>query len=159
MEKVVRHIIPILFAATSILCFVCGIHIQRTEAFAEQSMVLYQFCHVNIWHVLANLACLYTIASSTFRTSWHTWLAAYVISAFVPCMSPTEGMSGLLYALMGIISWQAADTRKFHLWCIGFMGICFLFPHTVNGWLHVFCYLAGVMYGLATVIYKLEFKK
>lgn len=151
-----KHIVAIVFAVLSVVLYVCGIHFQRTDVFAEQSMALYQFCHVNIWHLLGNMSALYSIESSSFKASWKTWLLAYLVSALIPCESPTEGMSGLLYAVMGIISWQAANTKVFHMWCAVFIGVCFLFPNAVNGWLHVWCYLAGVMIGLADVIWKME---
>lgn len=127
--------------------FTMGVHIQNGSDYGLAGRMMYQFCHVNIWHLVGNMAALYSIESSKFKTIPEYWVAAYAVSILTPCFYPTEGMSGLLYAMMGIISWQALYKMKFHMWCIGFMGICFLFPNSVNAWLHIFCYSAGVLYG------------
>lgn len=150
--------VAILFAVVSVVLFVCGIHTPRGDSFIEPNMMLYQFSHVNIWHMLANLTCLYSISSSRFRVTWRTWLTAYAISAIIPCAQPTEGMSGLLYAVLGIISWQSANTNKYHLWCAFFIGICFLFPNAISGWLHVWCYIGGVLIGLVGIIDRIGLK-
>lgn len=138
------RVAAILIALLCILMFAFGYHIQNGTDNGLRGMLLYQFCHVNIWHLLGNMAALYSIESSKFRTPMVYWLLAYVISVVAPCTHPTEGMSGMLYAMMGILSWQAAYKMKFHMWCAGFMAVCFLFPNSINAWIHVYCYGVGV---------------
>lgn len=135
-----------VFAAFAIVFYAFCIHIQAGSSEGIIGSLLYPFCHVSIFHLLGNLIALHSISASPLKNPTYTWLAAYIISAIVPCYAPTEGMSGLLYAEMGILSWQVAVKWKFHLWCAGFMAVCFLFPNAINGWIHVWCYLSGVLF-------------
>ena len=146
-----KHVVPFILAAFSIVFYLFGFHIQAGSSEGIIGSTLYQFCHVSIWHLLGNLIALQSITASPFRTPSWTWVAAYFVSVVVPCGSPTEGLSGLLYAEMGILSWQALYKWKFHAWCIGFMAICFLFPNAINAWIHVWCYAGGVLIGLVAL--------
>lgn len=139
-----RHAVPLAMGIASVACYAFGVHVPRTSACVEAGMVAYQFCHVSIWHLLGNLSALLSIERSGLRTEWWSWLLAYAISALFPCSATTEGMSGLLYAMLGQLSWQATEKRKYHAWCGVFMAVCFLMPHSINGWLHVWCYGLGV---------------
>ena len=146
-----RYILPIWIATLSIVFFCFGIHIQAGSTEGIIGRVFYLFCHVNIFHLAGNLIALHSISASAFRTDWKVFLTSYIISIAVPCSAPTEGMSGLLYAAMGILSWQALYKWKFHLWCIGFMALCFFFPQ-INAMIHVWCYALGIAIGYCSLV-------
>lgn len=68
----------------------------------------------------------------------------------MPCadtlLLPTIGLSGVCYALMGRISFMVARKWYYQGWMAFYIGVGFLFPN-VNGWIHLYCYLAGVLLG------------
>lgn len=116
--------------------------------------LLYHFAHAGIIHCLINSWCLVSIGTS-FRVPLSYYLCAYVLSALCPCSFlgtiPTIGMSGICFALLGMVSWQARIVR-FHIWMALFIGIGYLTTLLLhrplyNNLLHIYCYLAGVAVG------------
>lgn len=112
----------------------------------------YPFFHATILHALVNCWCLLSIA---FNSSIHIWklMAAYIIAISYPDIlmgsQPTVGLSGLIFALLGIISLSAGRwyINVPILLCIASCG--FLLPN-INATLHLYCYLVGLMVGLLT---------
>lgn len=126
--------------------FLTGMHLPAGGGSPWWHAFFYQACHCNVWHLIANLWCLWLIASSNYRVSARQCILAYsasVLAAFASC--ETEGLSGLLYALIGMLSWQAARIRTFHLWMLGFLAAGLLFPHRINITLHLVCYAGGIL--------------
>lgn len=108
----------------------------------------YPLGHANIFHLLANMWCSFVIVKSNFRESILTWMLAYIIAVTSPAgAAVTVGFSGVLYAVMGIISWQAQKFWNFHAWTLGFMFLMFLIPGKVNNCVHVYCYAMGILAG------------
>lgn len=113
---------------------------------------LYPFCHANLWHLAANIVCLFMICMHKPKTT--TVIAAYVMSvcaAFLPsCMlwgdSPTTGFSGVLFAIVGI-SW--GHTRMFRemLWRNKLFLIVPFFIPNINAMLHLYCLVLGFSFG------------
>ena len=120
--------------------------------------LLYPLSHANIWHLLANILCLFML-----RCPLHifaTYIIA-VIASFIP--SPllldiifpplgeggegvTMGFSGVLFAIVGI-SWgkvhRFRDMLTKNIW---FLIIPAFIPH-INFLIHLYCLLLGYLYG------------
>lgn len=110
---------------------------------------IYPFFHANIFHLLGNVLCLWL-----FRCQLHI-SAGYLIAvlcSFLPTLvsEPTVGFSGVLFAVAGI-SW--GNIGKFTLMCkkcAPFLLITLFIPH-INALIHVYCLLAGYLYGLLNI--------
>lgn len=107
--------------------------------------LIYPFLHVNMWHLLCNLAVLWTVRNRINVIAAYS--IAFVASFFPMYVScPTSGMSGLLFAMFGIM-WGEAGRAKAAL-RTGFptIALTFILPQ-VNGLLHLYCYAVGILYG------------
>lgn len=116
----------------------------------------YTFLHAGIMHAIANCWCLLSL---TFGQRVRLWQLAvsYAIAVTYPvdticslqasCLS-TVGMSGLCFALIGIIT-PSARRAAFFLSLAMLLAAGFLFPG-VNATLHLYCCLAGLIVGLLT---------
>lgn len=126
--------------------YLIGLHIPAGGGKPFYHVFLYQFCHHNIWHLLANLYCLWLIAVSNYRVSARHCILSYIVSAVLVIDGPqTQGLSGVLYCLVGMLSWQAAHIRRFHAWMIPLLLLGVLFPSRINVLLHIFCYISGIL--------------
>lgn len=107
----------------------------------------YQWIHVSIWHLLINLWVFYNITRTYKVRKWH-YIIAYIISVppILVGTVPTVGLSGICFALMGILWYQVLHTRLYHTWIAGFILAGFCVPGT-NVWLHLYCYTAGALIG------------
>lgn len=105
----------------------------------------YPFYHVGIVHALLNAWCLLSVVF-IYDISMLRLCLAYIIAVFIPsiCLSatPTVGLSGLVFALFGSISFEVGRKVYYQLWMLAYLIIGFLFPNT-NAWVHLYCYLAG----------------
>lgn len=143
-----RHAFPYLALCVCCIAYGCGLDFSLAPGCGILARLLYPICHVNIWHLLGNCWCLWCIHRSAFRDHWYVWLTAYAIAVVTPSlMMPTMGLSGVLYAALGMLCWQAREKAVFHAWTIGFMLIGLFFPLVVNNFLHAWCYALGVAVG------------
>ena len=116
----------------------------------------YPFYHVGILHALLNAWCLLSVVFIYDISLWRLCLA-YAISISYPvntlaylgveALDPTVGLSGLVFALFGSISFEVGRKVYYQLWMLAYLIIGFLFPNT-NAWVHLYCYLAGCMVAL-----------
>ena len=107
--------------------------------------VLYPLSHANVWHLAANVLCLWMIPCGLHLGS--SYLVA-VACSFLPCFigEPTCGFSGVLFAIVGM-SWGRVRRFREMLWRNKwFLVIPMLIPH-VNAMLHVYCLMAGYAVG------------
>lgn len=117
----------------------------------------YSFFHANIIHAAVNCWCLLSICFARPISIWQL-VVAYIIASTYPIDTlsawygnqlPTVGLSGVIFALLGIIS---VMSRKWWLnvAIIGsFIMAGFFLPH-INATLHLYCYLVGLLVGLFT---------
>ena len=117
----------------------------------------YHFFHASALHALMNAWCLLCVV---FRYDVSLWaiISAFVIASLYPADTlysiftldsltiPTIGLSGVCYALMGYIAFKVARKAYYHLWLAFYIVIGFLFPN-VNGWVHLYCYVVGLLVG------------
>ena len=114
--------------------------------------VLYPLSHANIWHLAANILCLWMLRCPPHILA--TFVCA-VLCSFLPCpqlplyggvIEPTMGFSGVLFAMVGI-SWGKIHRFKEMLrrnWWVLILP-AFL-PH-INFLIHFYCLVAGYLYG------------
>lgn len=114
--------------------------------------ILYSISHANIWHLLANVLCLFVLRCPTHIIS--AFLCA-VLCSFLPCpiTEPTMGFSGMLFVMAGI-SWG----RIHKLWDMVRRNSIILIipaflPH-INFMIHFYCLLAGYIVGRFLLLYK-----
>jgi len=114
--------------------------------------LLYPISHANIWHLAANIVCLWMLPCplhifATFIIS--------VLCSFLPCpllplygesAALTMGFSGVLFAMVGI-SWGKVHRFRDMIWKNKwFLIIPAFLPH-VNFLIHIYCLIAGYLYG------------
>lgn len=107
--------------------------------------LLYPLSHANIWHLAANIVCLWMLPCPLHI---FTTFVCAVLCSFLPCFvsEPTMGFSGVLFAIVGI-SWGRVHRFRDMLWRNKwFLIIPALLPH-VNFMIHIYCLLAGYTYG------------
>jgi len=107
---------------------------------------VYVFSHANIFHLLANLLCFWLIPCRLFLLS--SYLIG-VLCSFLPCFCSEEtvGMSGVLFAIVGI-SWGRIGKFRDMVWRNKWFLVIPLFLPHVNGLLHIYCMLVGYLFGL-----------
>lgn len=107
----------------------------------------YQFLHVSMWHLAINLWSMWTLTTTYKIRIWHL-ITAYLISAspFFYGDIPTVGLSGMCFALMGVIWYQVLRVKLYHIWIVGFILVGYLFPAS-NAKLHLYCYAIGFIIG------------
>lgn len=112
--------------------------------------LFYPFFHAGFLHAVLNAWCLLSVVF-IYDVSYLRMLFAYVVAVTMPVDtlgtflsldSPTVGLSGVVYALFGTISFEVARKRYFQFCMLFYIALGFLFPNT-NAWLHLYCYLCG----------------
>lgn len=110
----------------------------------------YPFCHANMIHAALNAWCLLSVVF-VYKVSLLRLAFAYMAAVSVPafCLSsvPTVGLSGLVFALFGSISFEVGRKVYYQLWMLAYLASGFLFPCT-NAWVHLYCYFAGCLIAL-----------
>lgn len=115
--------------------------------------LLYSFVHVSTVHAMLNAWCLVSIMF-LYDVSWRKLLLAYVIAVSLPNIlltaTPTVGLSAICFALLGSITPQV-KAKLYYSICMAAYIVCgFLIPQ-VNGLIHLYSYVAGLMVGLITM--------
>lgn len=126
-----------------------------------QGRFLYPFFHANIFHAALNAWCLLVLVFTYDITFWRL-LAAYAVAVSIPVDTlgmllplehPTVGLSGVVYVLFGSVSCEVARKSYYQAWMCFYICIGFLFPNT-NAWLHLYCYVAGLVGALLNCPFK-----
>lgn len=149
----------------SILVFCLALqHVDNWEAVGIYSgcgltcRVLYTFYHANLLHTLLNAWCLLSVVFIYDTSVWQL-LIAYIIACTIPaiCLSdvPTVGLSGVVFALFGSISFEVERKAYYQLWMLAYLVVGFLFPNT-NAWVHLYCYIVGLLVALLNKPIKLD---
>ena len=107
--------------------------------------MLYPFYHANVLHAILNAWCLLSVIFIYDISLWRFFLS-YIIAVTIPsfCLSgiPTVGLSGVVFALFGSISFEVQRKAYYQLWMLAYLVAGFLFPNT-NALVHLYCYMAG----------------
>jgi membrane associated rhomboid family serine protease len=122
--------------------------------------LLWPFFHAGFFHVAINLFCLLSIVFLTRVRMGRLLLSLLVcftlpvdtMGAFVPMTVPTVGLSGAVYFLLGTFLFEVRE-RAYYLLCIAInLGIGFFNPAS-NFWLHLYCFVIGLLWALITKPY------
>lgn len=107
--------------------------------------VLYPLSHANLWHLAANIVCLWMIPCGLHLLS--AYLVA-VLCSFLPCflVESTCGFSGVLFAIVGM-SWGRVRRFKDMLWKNKWWLVIPIFIPHVNALLHIWCLFGGFLVG------------
>ena len=119
--------------------------------------LVYPLFHASWLHLVVNCWALLCVVF-LYQITLPMMISSFVIAASYPIgallflyggtVAPTVGLSGLIYALLGRYSWLFSCERKrrlfYHSWFAFFIGLGFFFPQS-NAWLHLYCYLCGVI--------------
>lgn len=111
----------------------------------------YSFFHVSILHASLNAWCFLSIIF-IYEVSWRRLLMAYLIAVCVPefilspSLYPTVGLSAVCFALFGLIAFSVSRKLYYHFCMTLYILLGFLLPF-VNGWIHLYSYLAGLFVG------------
>lgn len=118
--------------------------------------LLYPFFHANILHALLNVWCLLSLVF-IYDISIGRLLLAYIVAVTVPIdtlgifiaalNAPTVGLSAVVFMLFGSISFEVLRKWYYQAWMLFYLIAGFIFPNT-NAWLHLYCYLAGLVIAL-----------
>lgn len=115
---------------------------------ALSARFMFHFHHANIFHLLANAVCFYSMRKIR-------WAEAYVIA--VACsffvVHPTVGLSGLLFAAAGINMGKQGNGKGASV-CLLSALLCGLLPG-VSLVLHVSSFLTGFAYGWCIETYRI----
>lgn len=120
--------------------------------------VVYHFFHSSFLHAVLNAWCLLSVVF-VFDVSLSLFITAFFTASLFPVDTlyhlmplsslevPTVGLSGVCYALMGMMAFRVQRKLYYQAWLAFYIGLGFLFPN-VNGWIHLYCYVAGLLIGL-----------
>lgn len=107
----------------------------------------YPFLHANVFHAAANLWCLLSavfLRGAGLRGLAAAYAVAVSVPGFLLSEKPVVGMSGMVFALFGILSARTARKARYHAWMCACIGAGFLLP-AVCGTVHLYCYAAGTI--------------
>lgn len=116
---------------------------------------LYPFFHSGVLHAALNAWCMLSLVF-LYKITWKRMLVAYfaavtvpvdTLGSFLPFGNPTVGLSGVVYVLFGSVSFEVMRRWYYQCWMLFYIGIGFLAPNT-NAWLHLYCYLCGLVAAL-----------
>lgn len=112
----------------------------------------YPFFHANIIHAIVNVWCLLCIVF-LYDISGLRLLISYLLSVFVPDFLlndiPTIGLSCVCYTLLGSLSFSVRRKLYFQFCMALYITVGFFLP-SVNGEIHVYGYIAGLIVGFLT---------
>lgn len=110
-----------------------------------ENHLLYPFSHANIWHLAGNILCLWMIRCPIHLIP--TFVCA-VLCSFLPCLvsEPTMGFSGVLFAMVGV-SWGKIHRFRDMIWRNKWIIIIPAFLPHINFLIHLYCLMAGYLYG------------
>ncbi len=144
-----------LSAVMAVLLFAEAHPICKGEPFANR--FLYHFFHASAIHYLTNAWCLVSVVFA-FDLALSDLAVAYIIASFVPVIwtTPTIGLSGVCFTLLGRCSFLVRRKMHYHYFMALFIIAGLVMPN-VNGFIHLYCYVAGILYGL--LIHPIKWQK
>lgn len=117
--------------------------------------LLYPFFHASVLHASLNVWCLLSLVFF-YDITWKRMIMAYLMAvgvpvdtlgSFLPFDEPTVGLSGMVYVLFGSISFEVLRKAYYQCWMFFYICMGFFMPGT-NAWLHLHCYLCGLIVAL-----------
>lgn len=155
--KISALIVAILVFILAIQCTQDWLAVGIYSGCGLSCRLLYPFYHANLLHAILNAWCLLSIVFIYDTSIWRLTLA-YIIAVTIPSLFlsviPTVGLSGVVFALFGSISFEVGRKLYYQLWMLVYLATGFLFPNT-NAWVHLYCYIVGLLVALLNKPVKL----
>lgn len=114
--------------------------------------VTYPFFHANVLHAALNCWCLLSVVF-LYEVRWPRLLAMLAVAMCVPLdalasaypslLRPTVGLSGMIYALFGSLSFDVSRKWYYQRCMLLYISIGFFLPNS-NAIIHACCYAAGM---------------
>ena len=121
-----------------------------------ENHLLYHFFHVNIFHAIINVWSFLSVVFIT-RIHLHRIIFAFIfatlipidfLSQFIPTFAnKTVGLSAVIFFIFASLSFIISNKKKFTIGMLIALAVGFFLPKT-NAWLHLYCYIGGLLYGL-----------
>lgn len=115
--------------------------------------LFYSFFHASLFHAAINAWCFLSIIFLHEIKVWKL-IVAYLIAVCVPdfalSITPTVGLSSVCFALFGMIVFQVKRKVFYNACMAAYIFVGFVFSQ-VNGWLHLYSYVAGLLVGFFTM--------
>lgn len=118
--------------------------------------LIYHLFHANIFHALLNLWSFLAVVFIT-EISIYRIIAAFIFATIIPIDFfathipsfgyPTVGLSAIIFFLFASLSFDVVNKRNFNIGMIVALGVGFIMPQS-NGWIHLYCYIGGILYSL-----------
>lgn len=117
----------------------------------------YHFAHASVWHLAGNLLCFYLFIRnrSSFGELFCAYCIATICSFFSPHPLPTVGLSGLIYALLGM---RIATLKRISRDFLIRLAVLLLLP-AVSGKVNILLHLSCVAVGYTTILFYTNFKQ
>ena len=137
--------VKLLLTTLSVVLLTAG---SRLEGFSAHGGLLphftYSFLHANVWHMAANLLVLWGVRQ---RMNVAVGYVIAVAASWMPMWAdkPTVGMSGMLFAMFGIMWGKTGRWKEYLKAGMPVILIMMLIPN-VNGLLHLYCYILGFVF-------------
>lgn len=158
-RKTEKSLALIVAAAVVVMSAVLSPDFRSVGIYAGCSAVgrlVYPVWHVGIIHAALNAWCLLVVVFR-YEVRWPRLLAAYAVAVSFPAgllsavdpalHNPSVGLSGVLYALFGMLAFDVARRWYWQKWMAAYLLIGLLMPH-VSGLLHLYCYACGLLLSL-----------
>jgi len=118
--------------------------------------LVYPFFHANPFHALINIY-VYLGMVFLFGSSMLDMVIAYIICVCVPPTmlntTTTIGLSGLVYALIGMNTFKACNPLRYTISVIIPLAFTSMLPLIAFG-VHAWCYVIGVLYSIIILCVK-----
>ena len=126
----------------------------------------YVFFHANLLHAALNCWCLLSVVF-LYEVRWPRLLLALAVAASVPAgvlgeyfvslHAPTIGLSGMVYALFGLLSFDVRR-RWYYQGCMAmYLSLGFFLPNS-SAVVHLWCYALGLLLAAVRYLYKWRMK-
>lgn len=151
----------LMLAAGVIILYFTGIDAEKYGVCVDATLyqrLSFHFFHASFLHAALNAWVLLSIVF-IFDISLYAIATAFIVGSLFPVnllheimpqaetlLLPTIGLSGVCYALMGRVAFMVQKIWAYQAWLAFYIALGFVFPN-MNGWIHLYCYLAGLFIG------------
>ncbi len=157
--KASKNTTLILSAVVLLLCLV-DVTYNEVGLFDGASWInraIFPLFHGSIYHALLNVWCLLSIVFY-YNIPIGQFICAYIVSVTIPIDflsniipslptdTPIVGLSGVCYTLLGKCSWRSTHKVYYNIFITINLILGFIIPN-ICGWLHLYCYAAGLLIG------------
>lgn len=140
-----------------------GLELGYTTHSAWHTHITYMFQHANLFHLVLN-SMSFVVLWIALQKHLKQWLILpvfliAVIASFLPFVAfsePTVGISGAIYAMLGVFIVYMPKNKNIILFLITLLialGVS-LVMHNSNFFIHLYCLVLGSMYGLGIKLIK-----